>query len=86
MHKKQFDPTFVESCANFEVAHLSILMAWRLPYPKIPTLNGYEELCSALHAACIQRNTVVLGLHLKAQVMAINFAEGAWCCLRIMEE
>ena len=30
---------FVESCVDFEVAHLSILMVWRLPYPKIcPTL------------------------------------------------
>ena len=31
--------TFVESCVDFEVAHLFILMAWRLPYPEIPTLN-----------------------------------------------
>ena len=32
--------TFVESCVDFEGAHLSILMVWRLPYPEIPTLNG----------------------------------------------
>ena len=30
--------------------------------------------------------TVVLGLNVKAQVMAINFCEAALCCLRIMEE
>jgi len=27
--------TFVEICAGFEVAHLSILMVWRLPYRRI---------------------------------------------------
>jgi len=33
-------------------------------------------ICSALHTACMQRNTVVLGLTLKTQVMAIilNYA------------
>ena len=31
--------TFVESCVDFEGAHLSILMVWRLPYPEIPTLG-----------------------------------------------
>ena len=55
--------TFLESCVDFEVAHLSILMVQRLPYPEIPTLNGHEELCSALHTACMQRNTVVLVLN-----------------------
>ena len=30
--------TFVESCVDFEVAHLSALMVWRLAYPKIPTV------------------------------------------------
>jgi len=30
---------FVESCVDFEVAHLSVLMVWRLPYPEIPTLR-----------------------------------------------
>ena len=29
---------FVESCVDFEVAHLSVLMVWRLPYPEIPTV------------------------------------------------
>jgi len=43
--------TFVESCVDFEVAHLSVLMVRRLPYPEIPTLNGHEQLCSALHTA-----------------------------------
>jgi len=43
--------TFVESCVDFEVAHLSALMVRRLPYPEIPTLNGHKELCSALHTA-----------------------------------
>jgi len=33
---------FVESCVDFEVAHLSILMVWRLPYPEIPTLSLYN--------------------------------------------
>jgi len=28
----------VEGCVDFEVAHLSILMVQRLPYPEIPTL------------------------------------------------
>ena len=69
--------TFV---VGFEVAHLSVLMVWRLQYPDIPTLNGPKELCSALHIACI------LGLNLEAQVMAINSCEAAWYCLRIMEE
>jgi len=36
--KEQFDPNFVESCVDFEVAHLSVLMVQRLPYPEIPTL------------------------------------------------
>jgi len=31
--------TFVISCVDFEVAHLSILMVRRLPHPKIPTLR-----------------------------------------------
>ena len=30
---------FVGSCVDFEVAHLSILMVRRLPYPEIPTLR-----------------------------------------------
>ena len=30
---------FVESCVDFEVAHLSVLMVWRLSYPEIPTLS-----------------------------------------------
>jgi len=30
---------FVESCVDFEVAHLSVLMVWRLPYPEVPTLT-----------------------------------------------
>jgi len=29
---------FVERCVDFEVAHLSVLMVWRLPYPKVPPL------------------------------------------------
>jgi len=29
---------FVESCVDFEVAYLSVVMVWRLPYPEIPTL------------------------------------------------
>jgi len=69
--------TFVESCVGFEVAHLSVFMVRRLPYPKIPTLNGHKELCSALHTTCMQRNAVVLGLNLKAQVMAIKRLHGA---------
>ena len=32
--------TFVESCLDFEVAHLSVLMVQRLPYPEIPTLRS----------------------------------------------
>ena len=30
---------FVESCVDFEVAHLSVLMVRRLAYPEIPTLS-----------------------------------------------
>ena len=30
--------TFAETCVHFEVARLSILMVWRLPYLEIPTL------------------------------------------------
>ena len=40
---KQFDPNFVESSIDFEVAHLSILMFWRLPYLEIP-IFGIVEL------------------------------------------
>ena len=29
--KEQFDPNFFESCVDFEVAHFTILMVWRLP-------------------------------------------------------
>ena len=65
--------TFVESCVDFEAAHLSVFM----PYPEIPTLNGHKELCSVLHTACMQRNAVVLGLNLNAQVMAIKGLHGA---------
>jgi len=32
---------FVESCVDFEVAHLSVFMGWRLPYPEVPTLSRY---------------------------------------------
>ena len=32
--------TFVESCVDFEVAHLSVLMVRRLAYPEIPTLRS----------------------------------------------
>jgi len=28
--------TFVESCVDFELAHLSVLMVRRLAYPEIP--------------------------------------------------
>ena len=42
---------FVDSCVDFEVAHLSVsrnykllsvLMVWRLPYAEIPTLKGRD--------------------------------------------
>jgi len=36
--------TFVESCADFEVAHLSEFMVQRLPYPETPTLIGLIDL------------------------------------------
>jgi len=36
---------FVESCVDFEVAHLSVLMVWRLPYPEIPTLHAFTMFC-----------------------------------------
>jgi len=29
--------TFVESCVDFAVAHLSILMVWRLPHQRFLT-------------------------------------------------
>ena len=32
---------FVESCVDLEVAHLSVFMVWRLPYPEVPTLSRY---------------------------------------------
>ena len=38
--------TFVESCVDFEVAHLSVLMIRRLQYPEIPTLSDAVLLCS----------------------------------------
>ena len=38
--------TFVESCVDFEVAHLSVLMIRRLPYSEIPTLSDAVLLCS----------------------------------------
>ena len=36
---------FVESCVDIEVAHLSILMIRRLPYPEIPTLSIQKKFC-----------------------------------------
>jgi len=30
---------FVESCVDFEVAHLSVFMVWRLPYLEAPSLR-----------------------------------------------
>ena len=44
--------TFVESCVDFEVAHLSILMVWRLAYLEIPTLSvhGVHGVYGALGA------------------------------------
>ena len=44
--------TFVESCVDFEVAHLSVLM---VRSHEIPTLNGHEQLCSALHTAMCKK-------------------------------
>ena len=35
---------FVESCVDFEVAHLSVFMVRGLPYPEIPTLIGTRNL------------------------------------------
>ena len=32
--------TIVESCVDFEVAHLSVLMVWRLPYQRFLPYNG----------------------------------------------
>jgi len=38
----------VESCVDFEVAHLSVFMVWRLPYPEVPTLScGKADLSRA---------------------------------------
>ena len=37
---------FVESCVDFEVAHLSVFMVWRLPYPEVPTLIGESSYMS----------------------------------------
>ena len=31
--------SLTQSCVDFEVAHLSVFMIWRLLYPEIPTLN-----------------------------------------------
>jgi len=63
--------TFVGSCVDFEAAHL-----W----------FGHKELCSPSHTACMRRNTVVLGLNLKAQVIWQLIFAWCMCCLRIMEE
>jgi len=48
--KEQSDPSFVQSCVDFEVAHLSILMLRRLPYPEIPTLSGCLCLYHPTHS------------------------------------
>ena len=52
---------FAESCVDFEVAHLFVLMVQRLPYPKIPTLNmirfcddQLSRLYNALSTALLQ--------------------------------
>jgi len=54
---------FVESCVDFEVAHLSVLMVRRLAYPEIPTLNTYNELtmveCLAIEAYCCSPDPIV---------------------------
>ena len=49
---------FVESCVDFEVAHLSVLMVWRLPYPEIPTLNAIACICQTI---CDVNSSNVLG-------------------------
>ena len=36
--------TFVESCVDFEVTHLSEFMVQKLPYPETPTLIGLIDL------------------------------------------
>ena len=38
--------TFIESCVDFEVAHLSVLMIRRLPYLEVPTLSDAVLLFS----------------------------------------
>ena len=43
---------FVESCVDFEVAHFSVLMVWRLPYPEVPTL---------IWCCCIQNECYIHG-------------------------
>jgi len=33
---------FIESCVDFEVAHLSVLMVWKLPYLNCAETNFYK--------------------------------------------
>ena len=40
---------FAESCVDFEVAHLSVLMVWRLPYPEVPTLIILWTIADRVH-------------------------------------
>jgi len=53
--RSNFTQIFVESCVDFEVVHLSVIMVWRLPYPEIPTL--IVKLKSKLVDYCVINNS-----------------------------
>ena len=55
--KSSLTQTFVESCVDFEVGNLSVLMVRRLPYPEIPTLNKFlgEHWCMDCMYVCVTR-------------------------------
>ena len=60
----------VESCVDFEVAHLSVFMVWRLSYPEVPTLklvvesrNGADNLYGVHINMCIATFLLVPSLY-----------------------
>ena len=61
---------FVESCVDFEVAHLSVFMVWRLPYPKVPTLSLH---CNVQSPHTIYRYTKLNEPYMLVLILLVSF-------------
>ena len=67
---------FVESCLDFEVAHLSVLMVRRLAYAEIPTLTVHLLDTCCLTAFCACHPTACM-LH-KSRPMYVASTDEDW--------